>query len=183
MVEPVHGHAHALPACCRRCEPRHWPVPPCAPPKSSIPHDHGRVWPTMAKRGARSMVSWRSRSSLRPAINAWIGAWTASLSAGGASCTSPSVIRMAPAMRSGGTSARAAFRPAKSWCHCPRRRPSVVTRRSSRKAGSFSSESWVADRGNRRVFLRAPVLDPHALRAVDDDRGDIGTGDAGLVHE
>ncbi len=40
-----------------------------------------------------------------------------------------------------------------------------------------------ADRGKRSVFLGAAVLDPHALRAVDDNRRDIGERTARLMHD
>ncbi len=89
-------------------------IPPPAVPKSSTRTTIGALCPTMAKRAALTMVSLRSFSPRRPAISAWIGAWMESLSGAGASCTSPSVIRIAPAMRSGGTSASAALSPAKS---------------------------------------------------------------------
>src|SRR5580692_8135639 len=63
------------------------------------------TWPTMPKRGAAAIAIRRSRSSLRPVISAWSGAWKPSAVAfAGISCTRPSVIRKAPATRSTGTS-------------------------------------------------------------------------------
>ncbi len=89
----------------------------------------------MAKRAASTTVSLRSRSSRRPAIRACSGAFTCDFF--GASWTSPSVIRMAPATRSGGTSASAALRAAKSWV--PLSSPVVwVATLVSRTSRSFS---------------------------------------------
>ena len=85
------------------------------PPKSSTRTTICAGWPTMAKRAALTMLSLRSRSPRWPAISTCSGAFRAICSGGGASWTSPSVIRMAPAMRAGGTSASAAFSAAKAW--------------------------------------------------------------------
>src|SRR6266481_492062 len=61
--------------------------------------------PTIPKRGAADIAMRRSRSSLRPVINACTGAWNPTAPAlAGMSCTRPSVIRKAPATRSTGTS-------------------------------------------------------------------------------
>src|ERR1700730_14278907 len=64
--------------------------------------------PTMPKRGAVTSATRRSRSFLWPVIRACTGALQPSAAASaGTSCTRPSVIMIAPATRSRGTSDRA----------------------------------------------------------------------------
>ena len=91
----------------------------------------------------------------------------------GASCTSPSVIRMAPATRSGGTSASAALSAAKAWV--PLLSPSaVVVTLVSRTIRSRLLRQQALDLGAAPLppaAARSP--DAHALGAVDDDHRHI----------
>ena len=67
-------------------------------------------WPTMPKRGAVTSTTRRSRSLRAPVISAWTGAVKPSAAtSAGTSWTRPSVSMIAPATRSGGTSASAAL--------------------------------------------------------------------------
>ena len=83
------------------------------PPKSSTLKVMSALCPTMLKRVARTTVSLRSRSFGAPVRRTWNGAPGWKVLRSGASWTSPSVMTMAPATRSGGASARAAFSAAK----------------------------------------------------------------------
>ena len=82
-------------------------VPP-EEPWSSTRKVTACAWLTMPKRGALRSATRRSRSSFVPVISACSGAAKPSAAASaGTSCTRPSVRRIAPATRSGGTSASA----------------------------------------------------------------------------
>src|SRR5262245_29895993 len=101
--------------------------------------------PTMPKRGALKTCSLRSNSSGLPVSSACTGASKPSAEAEpGTSCTSPSVIAMTPASRSGGTSASAWPRSVNSMV--PSRSPSTeveveCTQRTSRLGTALSLSS------------------------------------------
>ena len=123
--------------CARRCtSPSRRITTSARSPLRALVAHAGRsivcVWPTMPKRGAATSAMRRSCSSgcagdqrMERAVEAERGG------VGGMSCTWPSVIRMAPATRSGGTSASADEARRTAACRRSRRRPGRPRRRAT----------------------------------------------------
>src|SRR5579863_8997812 len=114
-------------------------------------------WPTMPKRGAAISATRRSRSFLLPVTSACTGAAKPSAAASaGTSCTRPSVIIMAPAIRSGGTSA--SVEPSALNSRVPSVSPSAwpasTTRTSS--PGMWRKRATTASRASSVSFARSP---------------------------
>ncbi len=96
-------------------------------PSSSTLNEIVCDWPTMPKRGAAMRTTRRSRSLAVPVMRAWTGAAKPSApTSAGTSWTRPSVMKTAPATRSGGTSA------------------SVALRAENRRVPSVSPSAWPA---------------------------------------
>src|SRR5216684_1287586 len=114
---------------------------PGGTPESSTRNTSVWLCPTMPKRGAETSTTRRSRSSGWPVIRACTGAENPNAAASaGTSCTRPSVTRMAPAVRSGGTSASAAPNAANN------RVPSVSPSASAASTTRVSSPGMRASR-------------------------------------
>src|SRR5262249_13608721 len=135
------------------------------------------VWvcPTMPKRGAVTSTTRRSRSSLWPVIRACTGAAKPSAATSpGTSCTRPSVMKMAPATRSWGTSESAEDSAVNN--RVPSVSPSAwpaSTKRTSMPA-MRASRSASATRPADRLGLLQAVAELLARALVDDDGGDRG---------
>ena len=113
--------------------------------------------PTMPKRGVCVSTTRRSISFLWPVISACNGAAKPSAAASaGTSCTRPSVIRIAPATRSGGTSASVADSAENSRVPSvsPSAAPASATRTS--RPGMRLSRSTKAARAACVCALRSP---------------------------
>ena len=115
------------------------------------------VCPTMPKRGAVTSTTRRSRSSLWPVMRPCTGAVKPSAATSpGTSCTRPSVIKIAPATRSCGTSESAEESavnnrvPSVSPSACP-----ASTKRTS-KPGIWPSRSASAARAASVCCRRSP---------------------------
>ncbi len=115
------------------------------------------VWPTIPNLGAAMSTTRRSRSFLWPVMRACTGAAKPSDAASpGTSCTRPSVMRMAPATRSCGTSESAEDSAANS--RVPSVSPSAwpaSTKRTS-KPGTWLSLSESAARTSSVCLVRSP---------------------------
>ncbi len=139
-------------------------------------------WPTMPKRGVVTSTTRRSRSLRVPVISACTGALKPSAAASaGTSWTRPSVIRIAPATRSGGTSASAALSAENS--RVPSVSPSASpasTKRTSRP-GMRPSRSASCARAASVCFGAVAEILARAL--VDHDRDDRGQRLAVLARE
>ena len=113
--------------------------------------------PTMPKRGVCVSTTRRSISSAWPVISACTGAAKPSAAASaGTSCTRPSVIRIAPATRSGGTSASVADSAENSRVPSvsPSASPASTTRTS--RPGMRLSRSTSVARAASVCALRSP---------------------------
>ena len=114
-------------------------------------------WLTMPKRGVCVSTTRRSISSLWPVMSACSGAAKPSAAASaGTSCTRPSVIMMAPATRSGGTSASVELSAENSRVpsFSPSACPASATRTS--RPGMWLSRSTSALRTSSVCLLRSP---------------------------
>ena len=129
--------------------------------------------PTMPKRGVCVSTTRRSISSRWPVISACSGAAKPSAAASaGTSCTRPSVIRMAPATRSGGTSASVADKAENS--RVPSVSPSAAPASATRTSRPGMRLSRSTRRRARGLGLRVAVAEILARALVDDDGGDRG---------
>ena len=129
--------------------------------------------PTMPKRGVCVSTTRRSISSSWPVISACSGAAKPSAAASaGTSCTRPSVIMMAPATRSGGTSASVEDSAENSRVPSvsPSASPASATR-TSRPGMRLSRSTSVARAASVCGIAVAEIL---ARALVDDDGGDRG---------
>ena len=130
-----------------------------------------------ARRGDEARRGGRARSCC-PVISAWTGAAKPSAPASaGTSWTRPSVIMMAPAMRSGGTSASA--EPSAVNKRVPSVSPSDLSGLHDAHVEPGNAAQPIDDRGARGFGLLRALAEILARALVDDDDGDRRSADRG----